>query len=116
MTVYRLVGVLLVAATVAGSASAAPSQWESRAALPVPRTEVAAAAIAGEIVVFGGFTSDGGASARADAYSPSRDRWRRLPDLPIGVHHAMAAATGGKAYAIGGYSGAGAVLRAAFVL
>jgi N-acetylneuraminic acid mutarotase len=84
--------------------------------MPVPRTEVAAAAVGSEIVVFGGFTSDGAASTRADAYSPTRDRWRRLPDLPIGVHHAMAAGAAGKAHAIGGYSGTGAVLRTAFVL
>lgn len=91
-------------------------KWEARAALPIPRTEVAAATLGGEIVVFGGFTADGGASRRADAYSPARDTWRRLPDLPIGVHHAMAVAAGGKVYAIGGYTTTGATLRAAFVL
>ena len=84
--------------------------------MPLPRTEVAAAAVGNEIVVVGGFTIDGGASQRADAYSPARDTWRRLPDLPVGRHHAMAVGVGGRAYVLGGYSGTGAALRTAFVL
>ena len=107
---------LLAVAIVAGAAGAAPLQWDTRAPMPLPRTEVAAAAAGNEIVVVGGFTIDGGASRRADAYSPARDTWRRLPDLPVGRHHAMAVGVGGKAYVLGGYSGTGATLRTAFVL
>jgi Kelch motif len=107
---------LLVTAIVAGAAGAAPLQWDTRAPMPLPRTEVAAAAAGNEIVVVGGFTADGGASQRADAYSPARDTWRRLPDLPVGRHHAMAIGVGGKAYVLGGYNSAGAPLRTAFVL
>jgi len=84
--------------------------------MPLPRTEVSAAAVGGEIVVLGGFTIDGGASRRADAYSPARDSWRRLPDLPIGVHHAMAVGAGGRAYVLGGYTVTGTTLRTVFVL
>jgi N-acetylneuraminic acid mutarotase len=107
---------VLVAAVVVGVSAAAPSQWESHAAMPVPRTEVAAAVVGDEIVVVGGFTADGGASTRADAYSPARDGWRRLPDLPIGVHHAMAVGAGGRPYVLGGYGSRGVPLRTAFVL
>ena len=107
---------LMVAAVVATAASAAPSAWETRAPMPLPRTEVSAAVAGSEIVVLGGFTIDRGASRRVDAYSPARDTWRRLPDLPIGVHHAMAVGAGGKPYVLGGYTVAGATLRAAFVL
>ncbi len=107
---------LLVVAVVAGAAGAAPVQWDTRAPMPLPRTEVAAAAVGSEIVVVGGFTIDGGASRRADAYSPARDSWRRLADLPIGVHHATAVGVAGKAYVLGGYTGTGATLRTAFVL
>jgi N-acetylneuraminic acid mutarotase len=114
--VRRVVLAALLAAVTAATAGAAPKVWESHAAMPVPRTEVAAARVGSEIVVFGGFTADGGASRRADAYSPARNTWRRLPDLPIGVHHAMAVGAGGRAYAIGGYTGTGATLRAMFVL
>ena len=107
---------LLVVAIVAGAAGAAPLQWDAHAPMPLPRTEVAAAAAGNEIVVVGGFTADGGASQRADAYSPARDTWRRLPDLPVGRHHAMAVGLGGKAYVLGGYSATGTPLRTAFVL
>ena len=84
--------------------------------MPLPRTEVSAAAVGNEIVVLGGFTLDRGASRRVDAYSPARDTWRRLPDLPIGVHHAMAVGAGGKPYVLGGYTVTGVTLRAVFVL
>jgi Kelch motif protein len=114
--VTRSVAVLVVAGVVTASAGAAPRTWERHAPLPLPRTEVAAAAVGSEIVVVGGFTLDGAASRRADAYSPARDTWRRLPDLPVGVHHAMAVGVGGKAYVLGGYTGVGTTSRAAFVL
>ena len=97
-------------------AVAASSAWETRAPLPVPRTEVVAAVVGSEIAVVGGFTADGAASARADAYSPALDRWRRLPDLPVGVHHAMAVGAGGRLYVLGGYMTRGVPLRTAFVL
>lgn len=106
----------LLVATLVASAGAGSAQWESRAAMPLPRTEVAAAVVGREIVVAGGFTSDGGASQRADAYSPARDTWRRLPDLPIGVHHTMLVGVGGRPHVIGGYSAAGTPLRTMFVL
>lgn len=97
-------------------AGAAAHDWETRAPMPLPRTEVAAARVGNEIVVLGGLTVDGGASRRADAYSPSRDTWRRLPDIPIGVHHSMAVGAGGRLYVLGGYTAAGGPLRTAFVL
>lgn len=107
---------LLVAAIAAGVARAAPPDWESRAPMPVPRTEVSAAAVGSEVVVLGGFTIDGGASRRVDAYSPQSDSWRRLPNLPIGVHHAVAVGGWDRVYVLGGYTATGAVLRTAFVL
>ena len=84
--------------------------------MPIPRTEVAAARVGAEIMVFGGFEADGSASRRADAYSPARDVWRRLPDLPVGVHHSMAVGDRGKLYVLGGYDAAGVPLRSVFVL
>jgi N-acetylneuraminic acid mutarotase len=103
--------VLFVPVALAGAAD-----WETRAPLPVPRTEVAAAAFGSEIAVVGGFAADGSASRRADAYSPRRDRWRRLPDLPVGVHHAMAVGNRGRVYVLGGYTVAGTPLRTIHVL
>jgi N-acetylneuraminic acid mutarotase len=84
--------------------------------LPVPRTEVAAAAFGREIAVVGGFELNGSASTRADAYTPAENRWRRLPDLPVGVHHAMAVGWRGRLYVLGGYSGPGRPTRGLYVL
>jgi hypothetical protein len=89
--------------------------WHARAPLPEPRTEVTAAVLGSEIVVVGGFTADGSASSRVDAYSTVTDRWRRLPSLPVTTHHAMAAAYRGRVYVVGGYRGFGGPRRAAFV-
>jgi N-acetylneuraminic acid mutarotase len=88
--------------------------WTSGTPLPEPRTEVAAAALHGEIVVVGGFAADGSNTRRADAYSPTRDSWRRLPDLPVSVDHAAAASYAGKVYVVGGYGADRRPLRAAF--
>jgi len=90
--------------------------WQSHAPLPEPRTEVAGAVAAGEIVVAGGFTSDGRNSARVDAYSTDRNRWRRLPDLPVAIDHAAAASANGRVYIVGGYGGDRAPLDTAFAL
>jgi Kelch motif len=106
----------VAALVVVSTAGAAMADWESRAPLQLPRTEVSAAVVGSEIVVLGGFTADGDSSRRVDAYSPTRDSWRRLPDLPIGVNHAMAVGARGRAVVLGGYSSAGTVLRAVFEL
>ena len=112
----KSLAVVAVALVAASPSVAAPSEWVARAPLPLPRTEVSAAAVGSEIVVVGGYTPDGASSRRADAYSPARDTWRRLPDLPVGVNHAMAVGAGGRAYVLGGYSESGTILRSVFLL
>ena len=97
-------------------AAAATGGWQSHPPLPEPRTEVAAAVVRGEIVVVGGFTADGGNSARVDAYSIANNRWRRLPDLPVAVDHAAAASANGRVYVVGGYGRDRAPLDSAFAL
>lgn len=97
-------------------AVAATTPWQSHMPLPEPRTEVAAAVARGEIVVVGGFTTDGGNSARVDAYTIADNRWRRLPDLPVPVDHAAAASANGRVYVVGGYGRDRAPLDAAFAL
>jgi len=95
---------------------AVAATWQSAPALPVPRTEVAGAAVRGEIYVAGGYNADGSSSGRVDVYSPAKQRWRRAPDLPVSVNHAMAAAHRGRLYVVGGYAGDGRTLRSSFVL
>jgi N-acetylneuraminic acid mutarotase len=113
----RLFGPTLLATALVGlAAGGRATQWERHAPLPEPRTEVAAAAAEGEIVVAGGFVAAGGNSARVDAYSVKNDRWRRLPDLPVSVDHAAAASADGRVYVVGGYGGDRLPLRTVFVL
>jgi Kelch motif/Galactose oxidase, central domain len=98
-----------------GAGGAVPS-WRAHAPLPEPRTEVAAAVAAGEIVTVGGLVESGGNTARADAYSIPADRWRRIPDLPVAVDHAAAASANGRVYVVGGYGGDRSPLDTVFVL
>jgi N-acetylneuraminic acid mutarotase len=102
-----------LAAAIFPAAAAAPG-WRSAAALPVPRTEVAAARLGSEVAVVGGFLLDGSNTGRADAYVPARNRWRRLPDLPVSVDHAAAASGPGVVYVAGGYGSDRRPLRTAF--
>jgi N-acetylneuraminic acid mutarotase len=99
-----------------GALLAAAAVWQGGPPLPLPRTEVAGAAVRGEIYVVGGYSADGSSSRRVDVYSPASRRWRRGPDLPAAVNHAMAAAYRGRLYLVGGYGGAGPARRSTFVL
>ena len=97
-------------------AAAAPERWSRAASVPLARTEVAAAATSGQILVVGGYTANGDTSGRADIYSPRTNRWRRLPDLPVAVNHAMAAGWNGRFYVVGGYVGTRQPVANAFTL
>ena len=105
----------LIAVFAAATGALAGGSWESRPALPVPRSEVASAVAGGRIVVLGGFLDDGSSSRRVDQYDPSARRWNRLPDLPVGVNHPLAAADGNRIYVVGGYAN-GEPRRQAYVL
>lgn len=89
--------------------------WQSHATMPLPRSEVAATVLRGEIVVAGGYLAEGQTSGAVSAYSPGTDTWRTLPDLPVAVNHGMAAAYQGRLYLVGGYAADGRPQRSAFV-
>jgi hypothetical protein len=93
---------LLSLVLLAGCAESAPA-WQELHDAPQARTEVVGAALEGRVVVAGGLTADGAASARVDLYDPKRERWLRLPDLPEAVHHAVAATRRDRLYVAGGY-------------
>ena len=107
---------LVAAVVVPAVAHAATPVWQRGEALPLPRTEVAAARSGTELVVVGGYLPWGDTSAQADAYTPATRRWRRLPDLPVAVNHAMSATWRGKAVVVGGYAARNAPSDRAFVL
>jgi hypothetical protein len=111
----RLAAVVSVLLVLVPAGGAGTTAWETRAALPEPRTEVAAAVIGNEIAVAGGFNADGSHSARVDVYSPALDRWRRLRDLPASTHHGAALGYRGRLYVLGGYGQDGRPLRTAYV-
>jgi non-specific serine/threonine protein kinase len=90
--------------------------WEARAPMPEARSEVAAVALGGRILVVGGYRGDGTTSPRVDAYVAAKDVWQRLPDLPMAVNHAMAATDGKRLFVLGGYSEGRRRLTTAFVL
>ena len=114
----RLLIAPLVALTplAVAAASAPEPEWRPASPLPVPRTEVASAAVGSSIAVVGGYLRDGRSSSRVDLFTPATQRWRRLPNLPQAVNHAMAASWNGRLYAVGGYVGRGRPAYAAFVL
>lgn len=72
--------------------------------LPVPRTEVAGAAWAGDLVVAGGLTLDGGASALVHVYDAGGGGWEEGPPLPVPLHHAGMAVLGDRVFVAGGYT------------
>ena len=79
----------------------AASRWQARAALPAPRTSIAAAVYQNQIYAIGGETSDG-ISASAIRYRPGDNTWVSLADKPLPVADASAVAVGGKIYVPGG--------------
>jgi hypothetical protein len=75
------------------------------AQMPLARTEVAGTQwLADRIVVLGGLTKDGLASARADMYRPASNRWTRLPDMPVALHHTAAVEFLARVFVVGGYT------------
>src|SRR5919106_45176 len=88
-------------------------EWETLAPMPTPRTEVAAAAVSGRIVVVGGFAS-AGTVGTTEVYDVAADAWSAGPDLPVAVNHAMATSFENEAYVFGGTLGDGAISDAAF--
>jgi N-acetylneuraminic acid mutarotase len=93
-----LVGALLAGLLLHGGASA-QGRWTNGAPMPSERTEVAAAEVAGQIYVVGGF----GGQLELEIYDPAADRWRRGRAFPHAVHHAAAVGLNGKLYVVGGF-------------
>lgn len=89
-----------------GEGAGAGEAGEALAELPVPRTEVAGAAWQDRLVVAGGLTADGGASALVHTFDTAGNRWEEGPKLPVPLHHAAMAVAGDRLYVAGGYTNA----------
>ena len=94
---------MLLRAALLGTVAFVAGGWQTHAPLPLARTEVAATAFGGDVVVAGGYLQNGGSSRRVDVYEPGTDTWRSDPDLPAAVNHAAAAVSLGRLYVLGGY-------------
>ncbi len=76
--------------------------WQLAAALDSGRDSFAAAAIDGEIVVYGGNRSEGNNLASTAIYSPQRDRWQDGRNGPQQADQLSGAACDGAFYVTGG--------------
>lgn len=79
--------------------------WTLLAQAPLPLTEVAAAAMSGQIWVVGGFDARGRAVDAVQVYEPATNAWTEGPELPEPVHHAALVSAGNELYLVGGYVG-----------
>ncbi|MBB3178358.1 kelch repeat-containing protein [Variovorax sp. Sphag1AA] len=79
-------------------------RWVPRAALPLPRSEMAwATAAAGRMHVVGGYGEGAVNRAYHHIYDPSANRWLTGAPLPRGANHVAVASTDQKVWAFGGF-------------
>jgi len=85
-------------------AAADQGRWLSRAALPLPRSEMAwATAWEGGLHLVGGYGEQRVDTAHHHVYLAAEDRWVVEAPLPRGGNHVGVVATDGKLYAVGGH-------------
>ncbi|MET0970449.1 MAG: galactose oxidase [Tardiphaga sp.] len=82
-----------------------PGQWQSRAALPLPRSEMAwATAWAGRMHIVGGYGEGRVDRPYHHVYDPGADQWLTAAPLPRGANHVAVVADAGRVYALGGFT------------
>ena len=80
-------------------------RWASRAALPIPRSEMAWAAVeGGRMHVVGGYGEGRVDRPYHHVYEPAGDRWLDAAPLPRGANHVAVVADAGRVYALGGFT------------
>lgn len=84
--------------------AATPGRWVARAALPIPRSEMAWATVkSGRMHLLGGYGQQRVDRPYHHIYDPQTDSWTDGPALPLGANHVGVAVVGGRLYAIGGF-------------
>ncbi len=79
-------------------------RWAARAALPIPRSEMAwATAWDGRMHIIGGYGEGRVDRPYHHVYVPADDRWYTAAVLPRGANHVAVAADAGRVYALGGF-------------
>ena len=83
-----------------------PGRWMPRAALPLPRSEMAwGTAWAGRLHVIGGYGEGRVDRTYHHVYDPAVDAWSVAAPLPRGANHVAVVADAGRVYALGGFIG-----------
>jgi N-acetylneuraminic acid mutarotase len=84
--------------------AAQPGRWSVRAALPLPRSEMAWAAVLRERMhLVGGYGEQRVDRPYHHVYDPHHDRWLIASPLPLGANHVGVASLEGRLFAIGGF-------------
>ena len=79
-------------------------RWIERAALPLPRSEMAwAAEFRGHLHLVGGYGEQRVDRPYHHVYDPGQDSWSVLAPLPRGANHVGVAVLGDRLYAVGGF-------------
>jgi N-acetylneuraminic acid mutarotase len=80
-------------------------RWQARAALPLPRSEMAwATAWADRMHIVGGYGEGRVDRPYHHVYDPAADQWLNAAPLPRGANHVSVAADAGRVYALGGFT------------
>lgn len=79
-------------------------RWEARAAMPIPRSEMAwATAWGNRMHIVGGYGEGRVDRNYHHIYDAASDRWLNGAPLPRGANHVSVAADAGRVYALGGF-------------
>jgi len=80
-------------------------RWIERAALPIPRSEMAwATELSGRLHVIGGYGEGRVDRGYHHVYEPKENRWFEAASLPRGANHVAVTTLDGKIYALGGFT------------
>ena len=86
----------------AGPTPVEDGEWEQRAALLEPNSELALAEANGKLYLLGGYPASRQTARTVQVYDIAGDQWTLGPDLPQPNTHGMAASVNGRIYLIGG--------------
>jgi N-acetylneuraminic acid mutarotase len=91
--------------TASPAPAGSPGRWIPRAALPLPRSEMAwATSWDGRMYIVGGYGEGRVDRAYNHIYDAKDDRWFNGAPLPRGANHVAVAADAGRVYAFGGFT------------
>ena len=96
-------GLMLASAVIFPTVVSAQGTWKQGPPIPQGANEVIGAAVAGQLLVYGGQGSDGKPMGIFWKFDPQAQQWSPLPTNPLAVHHGAAAAIGNKMYVFGGF-------------